>query len=193
MGAPNKFVRSPFLIEGALKGTLGGLFALLLTWVANAVIGKYVFNADFFDVRLAVAGIVAGALIGLLGSAVSVGRHLNAVLSCAPRFCSCFAFAAIVVVVVPATLRSGGCRRSSARAAGLARADPFRQVQLQRRLRDLQTTAHDLSEERHNLEQQALGFATSRAVKTLDQQLGALAPRENKTTANLVRAQDSSR
>jgi cell division transport system permease protein len=79
VGAPDWFVRSPFLIEGALKGMLGGIVALLLTWVANAVIGKYVFNADFFDVRLAIGGIFAGALIGLLGSAVSVGRHLRAV------------------------------------------------------------------------------------------------------------------
>jgi cell division transport system permease protein len=79
VGATNGFVRSPFLIEGALKGLLGGVLALFLTWSANAIIGKFVFSAAFFDARLAVAGIAAGALIGLLGSAVSVGRHLRAV------------------------------------------------------------------------------------------------------------------
>ncbi|MFI5309691.1 MAG: cell division protein FtsX [Gemmatimonadales bacterium] len=79
VGATDTFVRSPFLIEGALKGLLGGLLALLLLWSANAVIGRLVFTAEFFDARMAVAGIVAGALIGLLGSAVSVGRHLRSV------------------------------------------------------------------------------------------------------------------
>jgi cell division transport system permease protein len=79
VGATDAFVRSPFLIEGALKGLLGGLLALLLTWGANAIIGKFVVSSEFFDARLAAAGIAAGALIGLLGSAVSVGRHLKSV------------------------------------------------------------------------------------------------------------------
>lgn len=79
VGATDAFVRSPFLIEGALKGLLGGLLALLLTWGANAIIGKFVFSSAFFDARLAAAGIAAGALIGLIGSAVSVGRHLRSV------------------------------------------------------------------------------------------------------------------
>ena len=77
VGATDGFIRSPFLIEGALKGTLGGLLALLLTWLANSVVGRFVFSAEFFDAKLAVTGIAAGALIGLLGSAFSVGRHLK--------------------------------------------------------------------------------------------------------------------
>ena len=79
VGATDGFVRSPFLIEGALKGMLGGMLALLMTWFTSSLIGKFVFSAQFFDVRFAVAGVVAGAVIGLLGSAVSVGRHLRAV------------------------------------------------------------------------------------------------------------------
>ena len=77
VGATDAFVRSPFLIEGALKGTLGGLLALLLTWAANETIGQFVFRAEFFDARMAVLGVFAGALIGLMGSAASVGRHLR--------------------------------------------------------------------------------------------------------------------
>lgn len=79
VGATDGFIRSPFLIEGILKGTLGGLLALLLTWLANSLIGKFVFRAEFFDMRYAAAGVAAGALIGLIGSAVSVGRHLREV------------------------------------------------------------------------------------------------------------------
>ncbi len=59
---------------------------------------------------------------------------------------------------------------------------------LQRRMHELQSTVHDLSEERTNIERQA--DATARAVHTLDRQLGALADEENEATANLIRAQD---
>jgi len=79
VGATDGFIRSPFLIEGVLKGTLGGLLALLMTWLANSLMGKFVFSAEFFDFKYAIAGVAAGALIGLLGSAFSVGRHLREV------------------------------------------------------------------------------------------------------------------
>lgn len=79
VGATDRFIRTPFLIEGALKGTLGGLLALILTWVAVQVSGRFVMQVQFFEAPLAVAGVVAGAAIGLFGSAVSVGRHLRKV------------------------------------------------------------------------------------------------------------------
>ncbi len=79
VGATDAFVRRPFLIEGVIKGTLGGLLALALIWAANAVIGQFVFRAEFFDAKTAALGVLAGALIGFLGSAVSVGRHLSEV------------------------------------------------------------------------------------------------------------------
>jgi hypothetical protein len=44
------------------------------------VLDQYLhFETVFFDRRLATLGIVFGALMGLLGSAVSVGRHLRRV------------------------------------------------------------------------------------------------------------------
>ena len=77
VGATDRFIRAPFLIEGFVKGILGGALALLLTWLAAAMIGRYFLEAEFFDPRLAVIGVVGGALIGLAGSALSVGRHLR--------------------------------------------------------------------------------------------------------------------
>jgi cell division transport system permease protein len=79
VGATDWFIRLPFLLEGLVKGILGGVTALLLTWLASSLVDKYFINTIFFDASLALIGIAAGALIGLLGSAVSVGRHLRRV------------------------------------------------------------------------------------------------------------------
>ncbi len=79
VGATDGFIRLPFLIEGAIKGTLGGLLALVLTWIAVVVSGRWVLQVQFFETSLMFAGILAGAGIGLLGSALSVGRHLKKV------------------------------------------------------------------------------------------------------------------
>ncbi len=79
VGATNGFIRAPFLVEGFLKGFLGGLLALVLTYVTFQFVGQYVVEATYFGSGLAVLGVLAGALIGLLGSAVSVGRHLRRV------------------------------------------------------------------------------------------------------------------
>jgi cell division transport system permease protein len=79
VGATDGFIRAPFLIEGAIKGTLGGLLALVLTWVAVQVSGRWVMQVQFFEAPMALAGVLAGAGIGLLGSALSVGRHLRKV------------------------------------------------------------------------------------------------------------------
>jgi hypothetical protein len=53
--------------------------ALALTWMANALISRAFIRTEFFPPLLTVAGILAGALIGGLGSALSVGRHLRRV------------------------------------------------------------------------------------------------------------------
>ena len=79
VGATDGFIRRPFLIEGFVKGLLGGALALLFTWLAHAFIDRYLVQTAFFDARFVVLGLLAGALIGLAGSAFSVGRHLRAV------------------------------------------------------------------------------------------------------------------
>jgi cell division transport system permease protein len=80
VGATDGFIRRPFLIEGFLKGVLGGLLALGLTWTAAIVLERYLnFRAFFFDDRLVAFGLAGGALIGFLGSAFAVGRHLRRV------------------------------------------------------------------------------------------------------------------
>lgn len=80
VGATDGFIRRPFLIEGAIKGVLGGVLALALTYVAMTTLQTYLhFETQFFDRQLALLGVLFGALMGFLGSAVSVGRHLRKV------------------------------------------------------------------------------------------------------------------
>jgi cell division transport system permease protein len=59
---------------------LGGVLALVLTYAAMRLLSQYLsVETAFFDRRLGMLGILFGALMGLLGSAVSVGRHLRRV------------------------------------------------------------------------------------------------------------------
>lgn len=81
VGATNGFIRAPFLLEGALKGLLGGAGAVLLCWVGfslfQATAGFDLSALTFFSGFQVVLMLAFGTLIGLLGSLLSVGRHLR--------------------------------------------------------------------------------------------------------------------
>lgn len=79
VGATDGFVRAPFLIEGLVKGLLGGLLALGLTGVTYLAVGRFVVQATFFGPLLALGGVLAGGALGVLASALAVGRHLREV------------------------------------------------------------------------------------------------------------------
>jgi cell division transport system permease protein len=77
VGATDMFIRLPFLIDGLVKGVLGGLLALVFVWVANRVVNEYFIETIFFDRQMIFVGVLGGAMMGVLGSLVSVGRHLR--------------------------------------------------------------------------------------------------------------------
>ena len=77
VGATDMFIRLPFLIDGLIKGVLGGLLALLFVWIANRVVNEYFIQTIWFEREMIFFGVVAGAFMGVLGSLVSVGRHLR--------------------------------------------------------------------------------------------------------------------
>jgi cell division transport system permease protein len=83
VGATNRFIRGPFVLEGALKGALGGLLALLLCWggylLFRTGLGAAMPDLRFFRPSDMVLILLFGTLLGLVGSLVSVGRHLRAV------------------------------------------------------------------------------------------------------------------
>ena len=81
VGATNWFIRGPFLLEGALKGLLGGLLSLVLCYIGYLLFrdmsGGTLSGLVFFRPEHMVLIIVFGVLLGLGGSLVSVGRHLR--------------------------------------------------------------------------------------------------------------------
>jgi len=79
VGATDGFIRRPFLLQGTIKGMLGGLVAIGLSYGAYAVITKYLLQAAFFSRPQALGIVGFGMVIGFLGSALSVGRHLRKV------------------------------------------------------------------------------------------------------------------
>jgi len=88
-GATDAFIRRPFLYSGLLYGALGGVIALVLVWVCILLLDEPIqrltalYSGDYRLQGLGVLPSVAlpalGALLGLLGSWLSVGRHLAAI------------------------------------------------------------------------------------------------------------------
>ena len=165
-----------------MKGILGGLLALLLTWVAYRAVDLKFLELVFFDPRFIVVGIFCGALIGVAGQ-----RHIG-MESPTPHLRR---LAFVVALSLAAAGQSSAQEQSDAKLRAqqeeLARIRRERE-ELQRRMRGLQSKVHDISEEVTNLDRQH--DATVRVVRSLDQQLTTLNGEVEHTTANLVRAQD---
>lgn len=88
-GATDAFIRRPFLYSGLMYGFMGGVIAWLLVWLGFVLLAEpverlTVLYSDAFHLRslgawqsLVLVG--GGALLGLVGSWLSVGRHLAAI------------------------------------------------------------------------------------------------------------------
>lgn len=89
VGASNSFIRIPFIFEGLILGTIGALFSVLGVYGLNRVISNSVedielqlfsnFALDRAELMpIALWLMVAGAVIGALGSGFAVNRYLDA-------------------------------------------------------------------------------------------------------------------
>jgi cell division transport system permease protein len=78
VGATNGFIRRPFLLDGIVKGVLGGCAAIGLNYTAYIAINQ-IYAASFFNIAQAMLLVLFGTALGFLASAVSVARHLRRV------------------------------------------------------------------------------------------------------------------
>ncbi len=79
VGARDGFIRRPFLLEGAVTGLLGGVVAVLLTWIAWRTVDATLFEIEWIPAPWLLAGLAAGAVFGALASSFAVRRHLREV------------------------------------------------------------------------------------------------------------------
>lgn len=89
IGASDAFVRRPFLYSGLFYGLAGGLFAIVVVsvvlWALNdpvrAVAISYSSNFELRNLGFGHAAVLlaAGVMLGLVGSWLSVSRHLRAI------------------------------------------------------------------------------------------------------------------
>jgi cell division transport system permease protein len=84
MGATRRFIRSPFLIEGALQGLLGALVAIAAVGLLHLELEGLVRDVYLLNVgpSLLPPGMVlwllaGGPALGLLASGLSISRHLR--------------------------------------------------------------------------------------------------------------------
>ncbi len=77
VGAADRFIRGPFLLEGLFTGVLGGSAALGATYLVYRVLSGRVVRLAWMPLEWVAAGLVAGALLGMVASAIAVRRYLR--------------------------------------------------------------------------------------------------------------------
>lgn len=89
IGATNAFIRRPFLYTGLWYGLMGAILAWLLVgillWLLDDPVNRlsFLYNSQFslggLDLETTAILLGSGILLGLLGSWLAVGRHLQAI------------------------------------------------------------------------------------------------------------------
>ena len=77
VGATNRFITMPFIIEGALQGGFAALLSLILLFAVTFVTKRFVPEIDFFTPDKAGIYIVTCISIGSLGSFAALRRYLR--------------------------------------------------------------------------------------------------------------------
>ncbi len=77
VGATAAFIRRPFIVEGFVQGLIGGLLAGGLLFAAVKLARRLIFPHLLHPVEVYTSLIIAGVLIGVFSSRLSVSRYLQ--------------------------------------------------------------------------------------------------------------------
>jgi cell division transport system permease protein len=77
VGATDRFVKLPFLIEGTVQGLAGAVLALLILFGLYGYVSPALGGIEFLPRSVAVSVVVLGALLGGIGSQLSLKRFLE--------------------------------------------------------------------------------------------------------------------
>jgi cell division transport system permease protein len=84
MGASKLFIRMPFYLEGVVVGLMGALAASAAIWLLVGQLNDYLhytqhlrYEMDFMTLSVLFLFMLAGVVLGLLGSAFALGRYLK--------------------------------------------------------------------------------------------------------------------
>jgi cell division transport system permease protein len=77
VGATDSFIRMPFLLEGLMTGTMGGLLAVLLTYLAHRSVNAALIPIEWVPMGWLVVTVALGGAYGLIASAIALRRHLR--------------------------------------------------------------------------------------------------------------------
>jgi cell division transport system permease protein len=85
VGATNRFVKIPFMIEGSIQGLLGGAVALFILFLAYIIaitridisIGFASLNIVFLSPQIILFLLLMSVIIGFIGSTISLGRFFR--------------------------------------------------------------------------------------------------------------------
>jgi cell division transport system permease protein len=80
VGATDAFIRRPFVIEGMVTGLIGAILAVAATWGVFRMLSNSVEQLTWIPAGWLLAGVGAGAVVGLFASMVAVRRHLGEVV-----------------------------------------------------------------------------------------------------------------
>ncbi|MEM6733753.1 MAG: hypothetical protein AAF658_19490, partial [Myxococcota bacterium] len=86
VGATDRFIRAPFLLEGAIWGLGGGMTAVIALVAADTLLAPRIslavadilggLEVSFFTPGVALAILCTGVILGVLGSSLAVSRFL---------------------------------------------------------------------------------------------------------------------
>ncbi len=89
VGASNTFIRIPFMLEGLMQGLVGAAFSVISVFALNRALRGLIEKTDFqllnsFALpsgelwQISMWLLIAGTLIGFIGSGIAVSRYLDA-------------------------------------------------------------------------------------------------------------------